>query len=59
VTWHTYWKIAKESVGEFWEDSPFQLAAALSFYTLLSLSPLVLASTAPRKVLPLAGMVLT
>jgi membrane protein len=42
VTRHTYWKIAKESVGEFWEDSPFQLAAALSFYTLLSLSPLVL-----------------
>jgi membrane protein len=37
-----YWKIAKESIGEFWEDSPFQLAAALSFYTLLSLSPLVL-----------------
>ena len=42
MTRHTYWKIAKESVGEFWEDSPFQLAAALSFYTLLSLSPLVL-----------------
>jgi uncharacterized BrkB/YihY/UPF0761 family membrane protein len=41
VTRHTYWKIAKESVGEFWEDS-FHLAAALSFYTLLSLSPLVL-----------------
>ena len=42
MTRHTYWKIAKESVAEFWEDSPFQLAAALSFYTLLSLSPLVL-----------------
>ena len=42
VTRHTYWRIAKESVREFWEDSPFQLAAALSFYTLLSLSPLVL-----------------
>ena len=42
MTRHTYWKIAKESVGEFREDSPFQLAAALSFYTLLSLSPLVL-----------------
>jgi membrane protein len=42
VTWHNYWKLAKESVAEFWEDSPFQLAAALSFYTLLSLSPLVL-----------------
>jgi membrane protein len=42
VTRHTVWKLAKESVVEFWEDSPFQLAAALSFYTLLSLSPLVL-----------------
>jgi len=42
VTRHNYWKLATESVAEFWEDSPFQLAAALSFYTLLSLSPLVL-----------------
>jgi membrane protein len=42
VSQHTYWKLAKESVDEFWEDSPFQLAAALSFYSLLSLSPLVL-----------------
>ena len=42
MTPHTVWKLAKESVVEFWEDSPFQLAAALSFYTLLSLSPLVL-----------------
>jgi membrane protein len=38
-----YWKIAKESVTKFLEeDSPFQLSAALSFYTVLSLSPLVL-----------------
>jgi len=42
VTRHNYWQLTKESVAEFWEDSPFQLAAALSFYTLLSLSPLVL-----------------
>jgi membrane protein len=34
--------IAKRSVQEFLDESPFQLAAALSFYTLLSLSPLVL-----------------
>jgi membrane protein len=37
-----YWQLAKKSVDEFFEDSPFQLAAALSFYTVLSLSPLVL-----------------
>jgi membrane protein len=42
VTRHNYWKLANESIAEFWKDSPFQLAAALSFYTLLSLSPLVL-----------------
>ena len=37
-----YWQLARKSVDEFFEDSPFQLAAALSFYTVLSLSPLVL-----------------
>ena len=42
MTRHWYWRVAKESVVEFWDDSPFQLAAALSFYTVLSLSPLVL-----------------
>jgi Predicted membrane protein len=40
--WRKYWQLAGESVDEFFEDSPFQLAAALSFYTVLSLSPLVL-----------------
>jgi membrane protein len=34
--------IARTSVQEFLAESPFQLAGALSFYTLLSLSPLVL-----------------
>jgi membrane protein len=42
VTWRKYWRLAKDSVDEFLEDSPFQLAAALSFYTILSLSPLLL-----------------
>ena len=42
MTPHEYWRLAKESIVQFWEDSPFQLAAALSFYTVLSLSPLVL-----------------
>jgi membrane protein len=39
-------------VEEFLEASPFQLAGALSFYTLLSLSPLVL-------VVGTAGLVLS
>jgi membrane protein len=42
MTRHTYWKLAMKVIDKFWEDSPFELAAALSFYTLLSLSPLVL-----------------
>jgi len=36
------WSFAREVVESFLGESPFQLAAALSFYTLLSLSPLVL-----------------
>jgi len=34
--------MARDAVGEFLDESPFQLAAAVSFFTLLSLSPLVL-----------------
>lgn len=36
------WSLARETFTEFLGESPFQQAAALSFYTLLSLSPLVL-----------------
>jgi len=36
------WSFTREVVEEFLAESPLQLAAALSFYTLLSLSPLVL-----------------
>ena len=36
------WSFVKQTAAEFLEESPFQLAAALSFYTLLSLSPLLL-----------------
>lgn len=36
------WSFANDVVTSFFDQSPFQLAAALSFYTLLSLSPLVL-----------------
>ena len=42
MRWRDYWRFIEETVTEFLEDSPFQLAAALSFYTLLSLSPLIL-----------------
>src|SRR5262245_35602929 len=38
----TLWSVARETIDDFFEESPFQLAGALSFYTLLSLSPLVL-----------------
>jgi membrane protein len=38
----TLWSVAREAIVAFFDESPFELAAALSFYTLLSLSPLVL-----------------
>lgn len=36
------WEGVTETFAEFWEDEPFEMSAALSFYTLLSLSPLLL-----------------
>src|SRR5262245_47852620 len=36
------WSLTRETLAEFLSESPLQLSAALSFYTLLSLSPLVL-----------------
>jgi membrane protein len=35
------WTIAKETVGEFFEDDALTLGAALAFYTALSMSPLL------------------
>jgi len=46
------WAATKEVFSEFFADQPFQLAAALSYYTLLSLAPLLLL------VIGLAGFVL-
>jgi membrane protein len=37
----TLWKLASETVGEWIADDSFTLAAALSFYTAISLAPLV------------------
>lgn len=37
-----FWEAVKETFTEFYDDNPFQMASALSFYTLLSLSPLLL-----------------
>ena len=38
----TIWQILKDSVTQWLEDNPFQLAAALSYYTLFSLAPLLI-----------------
>ena len=38
----TMWRIGRDAVLKFLSDSPFEMAAALSFYTVLSLSPLLL-----------------
>ena len=42
----TVWSAARHLFREFTDDNPFTLAAALSYYTLLSLAPLVLVATA-------------
>ena len=47
----TAWTTARTVVTEFLKDNPFQLAAALSYYTLLSMAPLLLLLTG------LAGLV--
>jgi len=36
------WGLTTETLAKFLDDSPFEMAAALSFYTVLSLSPLLL-----------------
>ena len=48
----TVWATTKSVFTEFLRDKPFQLAAALSYYTLLSMAPLLLLLTG------LAGLVL-
>jgi membrane protein len=45
------WATLKEVLREYWAHRPMELAAALSYYTLLSLAPLVLMAVA------LAGLV--
>ena len=36
------WQLLKDTVVQWMEDQPFQLAAALSYYTLFSLAPLLI-----------------
>lgn len=36
------WRLVKDTVVQWIEDQPFQLAAALSYYTLFSLAPLLI-----------------
>jgi membrane protein len=47
----TYWTVLKKTALEWWEDKAQQLGAALSFYTMLSLAPLVLL------IISIAGMI--
>lgn len=45
------WALVRKGVGDFLDDEPFEKAAAVSYYTLLALAPLLLV------VLAIAGMV--
>src|ERR1700739_4683557 len=38
----TFWQMLKETYRQWSEEKPFQLAAALAYYTLFSLAPLLL-----------------
>ena len=38
------WRLAKAAFNEWWEDDAFRLAAALAFYTIFSLAPILLIS---------------
>ena len=40
------WKLLTDTFTEWNEDKPFQLAAALSYYTLFSLAPLLIIAIA-------------
>src|SRR5688572_13462453 len=37
-----WWKALRKFSAEFWDDEPFELAAATSYYTMLSIAPLLL-----------------
>ena len=38
----SYWNFVKDTITQWLEDDPFQLASSLSYYTLFSLTPLLL-----------------
>ena len=42
----TIWELLRDTVTEWWEDNAPRLGAALAFYTLLSLAPLLVVVTA-------------
>lgn len=39
------WRLLKATCAEWWNDDPFRLAAALAFYTMFSLAPVLLIAT--------------
>src|SRR5689334_170195 len=46
------WPVVRQTVGDWWEDKAPRLGAALAFYTVLSLAPLLVIVT------PLLGAIL-
>lgn len=43
---HTFWLVMKETLGQWMEDKAPRLAAALAFYTIFSLAPLLVVAVA-------------
>lgn len=46
MTLHAFWSVLKTTVSEWLAEKPFQLAAALAYYTTFSLAPLLLIAIA-------------
>lgn len=46
MVWRKFWHSSRDTFTVFFRNRPFQMAGALSFYTLLSLAPLLMVVTA-------------
>ena len=46
MNWRTIWSLLKETVDEWQQDKVGQMAAALAYYTLFSIAPLLVIAVA-------------
>lgn len=46
MNWPTLWTLLKQTSIEWWEDNTFRMAAAIAFYTIFSLTPVLIVAVA-------------